>query len=318
MTLATRIPNPLALLFVLSTGCMAQISDGPFPAEAAVAPTPVGPAVVDDVDLPPTTPVGTNDGDISAPTRPPPVATVEVPPVERFLVYLHGRGGQTWGDHRVANVPGYTNVTLGYDGSARLDDPGVVARVHEAIGTFCRTGRACVVVCHSAGCMRTLHALDHYRALKLPLNVLWVAAAGSAAGGTRLAELSSGIGFAKEAIDEDIRRDRARDVAGWAHIQDATVTTRMFHTAGAEDTCARPGLCGNTILPSGLCDGLVCVDSAGGASVSGSFGEGCAIPKYPGRIYDEQNAPCAGLRLNHTGVGDAIVDSTARSIAANR
>jgi hypothetical protein len=235
---------------------------------------------------------------------------------DQYVLYLHGRLEQEW-KHPTASLPGFANVTFLYDGNARLADWKVSRQLHDAFGKYCGAHNSCVIVCFSAGCMRTLKALDELRAEKVPLEVLWVEAAASAAGGTALAERSNVI--LGEPIDADLRREVAR--GRWAFIQDAMASNVMYHVAGRRDFCPVTG-CGNWFLPPGMCDGALCVDSAGGASRSGSYFDGCALAAnpgvYPGRVWDRANAPCKGLELHHNQVADYVAEAVAHDGGASR
>lgn len=219
-----------------------------------------------------------------------------------YVLYLHGRGNTRW-NHSVAAAPGWTNVTLSYDGSARLSDATTSSQVRNGVARYCSGANVCVVVCHSAGCMRFLKAMDELRATGREPSVLWAEAAGSSAGGTKLAEAATATFFFKKPIDQDMRRDSARST--WGYIQDAMAPATMYHVAGRKDQCSWYG-CGNWVLPAGICDGAVCADSAGGASEPGSFDDGCMLAAepglYPGRKWDAPMQACGGAEANHTGI----------------
>ena len=74
------------------------------------------------------------------------------------IVYVHGRSTSTWpaGGQLVVS-PGWNQIALNFNGSARLGDSAVRAYVRDQIRSAC-TGTDCVVVCHSAGCARVLLA----------------------------------------------------------------------------------------------------------------------------------------------------------------
>jgi hypothetical protein len=225
----------------------------------------------------------------------------------QYVLYLHGRSSQSWGRSLMA-VSGWTNVTLSYDGNARLANASVSGLIRQTVRNYCSGDNSCVIACHSAGCLRTLYAVEQLRAEQVPLAVLWVEAAASAAGGTRLAEISTNL-FGDQPIDEDIRRDSARSSTGWGYIQSTMPPSVMYHLAGRKDSCVW-FVCGNWFLPAGSCDGLVCMDSAGGAARSGEFSDGCALAAnnqlYPGRRYDSAQVACSGASKNHSELGDFV------------
>ncbi|MBL8625731.1 MAG: hypothetical protein JNK64_30745 [Myxococcales bacterium] len=190
------------------------------------------------------------------------------------------------------------------------------------------TGNTCVVVCHSAGCMRVLKAIQDSTVTMF--NIPRVSAAGSAAGGTKIAEavttgslksIAKLIGQ-QEAVDWDLTPAVARGSFGY--IQNAMTKTSgtMFHYAGYKDTCVSflfVKQCGNKYVNSGLSgakgDGLVSFDSAGGASSTGAFNNICSTggtgtqritTRYAKRAAGT-GTPCDGENRDHAGVvGKAI------------
>lgn len=62
-------------------------------------------------------------------------------------------------------------------------------QVYNAIKTYCSGGNKCSIICHSAGC----YAMDYYFATQTASrSINWVVFAGSASGGSELANLTSG------------------------------------------------------------------------------------------------------------------------------
>lgn len=62
-------------------------------------------------------------------------------------------------------------------------------QVYNAIKTYCSNGNKCSIICHSAGC----YAMDYYFATQTAArSINWVVFAGSASGGSELANLTSG------------------------------------------------------------------------------------------------------------------------------
>lgn len=219
-----------------------------------------------------------------------------------YVLYFHGRGQGSW-NGEVANAAGWTNVTFSYNGNAKLNGNETNVTVTNAISTYCSGGNACIIHCYSAGCLRTLKAVSDLRAggNSLP-GLYWAEASGSAAGGTKLAELSTS-GWTKyiakllgqqEKVDFDLTPGAARGT--WGYVQDDMGVT-MFHIAGAKNVCKKilfVKICGNKYVDAGVGDGVVGMDSASGASAQGKVWDGCAVAKYPYRTYDSWYSPCGG------------------------
>ncbi|MBI2395654.1 MAG: hypothetical protein HYV09_39175, partial [Deltaproteobacteria bacterium] len=236
-----------------------------------------------------------------------------------YIVYLHGRGWSSW-NGEVANVPGWTNVTFGYNGSARINGNETNNVVKPALRQYCTAGNRCVVHCYSAGCYRLLKAsYDLANVDKVPLDgLLWAQATASAAGGSKLAEMSTrGLtGFLskllgqQEKVDFDLTPGMARNTYGY--IQNA-FPALMYHSAGNRDICKKflwgaIKLCANKHMP-GAADGAVAFDSSTGAAAPGAYWDGCSSPKYAMRAYDPRT-PCGGEGRDHFGMpgkGSAVI-----------
>jgi hypothetical protein len=246
----------------------------------------------------------------------------------RYIIHLHGRSSGGWSPEtvNVGTIPGggWQNVTLCYNGSARLNSAETNAIVKNEIRNKCSSANMCVLHCYSAGCARMLKAVSDLRAEGADLGGLqWAVASGSAAGGTGLAELSTtGLtGFlakllgVQEPIDHDITPGAARNT--WGYIQH-DMPKLTYHIAGRKDTCVNllvARLCGNAHIGGGMGDGLVPLASAGGFSSAAAVTEGCpggdpAAGKYTNRRYakdwdtDEAGVAgiCDGLDRDHAGI----------------
>jgi len=227
-----------------------------------------------------------------------------------YIVYLHGRGWSSW-NGETANVAGWTNVTFSYNGSARINGPETNSTVKNAIASYCGAGNSCVVHCYSAGCYRMLKAVNDLRASGNTVpGLLWVEASASAAGGTKLAEVSTkGLtGFLakllgqQEQVDFDLTPAVARNTYGYIQGSAGAI---VYHAAGNKDICksflwGAVKLCSNKYI-DGRADGAVGFDSSSGASAQGSYSDGCATTKYPYRTYDARSA-CGGEGRDHFGM----------------
>lgn len=219
-----------------------------------------------------------------------------------YVIYLQGRGWGSW-NGEVANSPGWTNVTMSYDGSSRLDSAATNVTVRNAIGAYCAGGNYCVIECYSAGCLRMLKAVNdlHAGGNSTP-GLLWAEGAASAAGGTKLAEVSTKgfTGFIakilgqQEKVDYDLTPSAARSTYGYVQ---GSMGAYVYHIAGAKNFCKKilfVKICGNKYVDALVGDGVVGMDSASGASAQGKYSDGCAVAKYPYRTYDSWYSPCGG------------------------
>jgi hypothetical protein len=251
----------------------------------------------------------------------------------QYVIHLHGRGNQCWPGsgsdcstgRYVPSVPGWTNVTLTYNGSDALES-SVDGTVRSTIQNYCGSGHSCVVHCYSAGCLRMLKAVSDLRATgnSVP-GLLWAEASASAAGGTKLASTStSGLtGFAaklfgqQEKIDYALTIDAARN--RWGYVQD-DMGANIYHLAGNVDICKTvmfTKLCGNRQMNNGSGDGAVAFDSAAGYSTSAAYTDACGAGKYPFRIYDTSNSPCAGIARDHMGIPEVGMTAIAKAYSGS-
>lgn len=236
-----------------------------------------------------------------------------------YILYFQGRGWGGWNSELVSS-PGWQNKTFAYDGNKRLDSDATNVTVRNAIATYCGGSNNCIVVCYSAGCLRTLKAIDDLRAAGTALpGLLWVEAVASAGGGTKLANMATSgfTGFLakllgqQEKIDFDLTPGSAR--SSYGYIQDSVAPNMMYHLAGSKDICKKIlfwKICGNKYVAAGAGDGVVGFDSATGASTQGSYWNGCTTTKYPGRDWD-YILGCGGEYRDHFGMPGKGVAVTA-------
>lgn len=230
-----------------------------------------------------------------------------------YFIYLQGRSMTSW-TPAVANVTGWTNITMSYNGSKALNDSTVNTTIKNTISTYCGSGNSCVLHCYSAGCLRMLKAVSDLRAAGNTLpGLMWAEASGSAAGGSKLAELSTKgltgmiakLFGLQEKIDKDITPGGARNT--WGYIQDDMGKT-VYHIAGAKNFCKKflfIKFCSGKFVGEGVNDGLVAMHSAAGASAQGTYYDGCSVAKYPWRAYDSGYVGCGGDGgRDHAGIVD--------------
>jgi hypothetical protein len=239
-----------------------------------------------------------------------------------YFLYLQGRGWASW-NGETASVSGWTNVTLNYNGNAPINGYETNTIVKNAIATYCSAPNACVIHCYSAGCLRMLKAVYDLRAANNSLSgIQYAEGSGSAAGGTKLSEVST-QGFTsflakllgqQEKIDWDLTTGAARNT--WGYVQNS-FGANFWMMGGYVDICKSLlffKICGNKYVTGGqsgfTADGVVGMDSYSGRSTAGATSNGCTAAKYSYRIYDSgpyydqygNNAsPCTGAARDHFG-----------------
>lgn len=226
------------------------------------------------------------------------------------IIYVHGRSLSTWppGGLLVAS-PGWNQITLGFNGSARLADSGIRTYVRDRIRAAC-TAEDCVVVCYSAGCARTLLAYNDLAAEGTVLRVLFTEALASAAGGTELASYSTNGGLrllakifltnpgpGPESIDEDLPPDNLR--GPWGFIQNAA-TAPVYHLAGSNNICVRTKIRGLSFLASNVAQ-----YAAGALGASGPVG--WVIGAVVGALFGSIKVSLCGNSVMPGGYGDGAV-----------
>src|ERR1019366_5778578 len=162
-----------------------------------------------------------------------------------YTLLVHGRntsgvptGFSYWADHTGYNVsactsyvtddhgmpqcnsnPGYaTPVAVNYDGSAHISttNPGVTAAMTE----YCSGGNSCYILCHSAGCSQVGYTVANTATPTGGWHINWVRNAGSAAGGSELANAGSWLtGYA---IDSDLHTSTMRGMYNHDLLGDRT------------------------------------------------------------------------------------------------
>ena len=253
-----------------------------------------------------------------------------------YILYLQGRGWASWnGETAVAS--GWTTVTLAFNGNAPINGNETNVTVKNAIATYCAGGNNCIIHCYSAGCLRMLKATYDLRAggNSLP-GLLYAEGSASAAGGTKLAEMST-QGLTKyiakilgqqEKVDYDMTTGAARNT--WGYVQNS-FGANFWQFGGYVDICKSLlffKVCGNSYVRGGYSmtgDGVVGMDSYSGSSSAigtnglSSLTNGCSVAKYSYRIYDsgpyyDQNGvnqtPCTGANRDHfgePGLGTGII-----------
>lgn len=149
-------------------------------------------------------------------------------------LYVHGRSDSTpvdWGYWAGQARPGVNAVAVNWAGNDRIGNTNFTIR--EALDTYCTGENWCYIACHSAGCAQVGYALDLYGVTGdvESWNIYWVAAAGSAAGGSEVADLK--LWSNHHPIDEDLKTIAMRN--SYDHDDTAGVTHYMLAGAGYSD-----------------------------------------------------------------------------------
>jgi hypothetical protein len=230
-----------------------------------------------------------------------------------YIIYLQGRGWQNWDSMQSANVSGWTNDYIAFDGNAPLNDSSTISAINSRITSHCQSGNTCVIQCYSAGCLRMQKAVSDLRAAGNSLSGLnWADATASAAGGTHLAELATGAGTGliakilgqQEKIDFDLTPAKARAF----YTSDFGKT--IYHVAGNQDICKGFWIfkiCGNTYVDPGYAaDGVVPMASAGGCTATNHVSDYGACAKYTYHVKENRvtNTPTTGDSYDHFGMAN--------------
>jgi hypothetical protein len=108
------------------------------------------------------------------------------------------------------------------------------ATIRNALNTYCTGKNWCYVACHSAGCAQIGYAIAQYGTTggADTWNIYWIAAAGSAEGGSELADLGKSIGRTV-ALDADLQTSVMRQM--YNHDSTNGVMHWMFAGSGYSD-----------------------------------------------------------------------------------
>lgn len=226
----------------------------------------------------------------------------------KYVVYIHGRSMNFWPSAANLSVPsGWTHAPLSFNGSSRLTSTATAIKSH--ISTRCRGTNECVIICYSAGCARTLYALEQLRAAGTPADkTLWISAGASAAGGTKAAELATNKGItllrklfltnpgeSTQAIDYDLTRNRMRGTYGYMQN---SAPVAMYHIAGSKNICIKTKIRGLSTVASAIGKWV-------GGLVAGPVGS--VIGGILGSLFGSQKVKLCGNSLFPGKYGDGIV-----------
>lgn len=208
-------------------------------------------------------------------------------------LYIHGRntdgpdgepsGWTYWGHQR----PGVNARPVNWKGKKPI---GITnPTIQDALDTYCTGDDWCYVACHSAGCAQLGYALDLFGDVGSDprWNILWVMAAGSAEGGSEIADQK--LFSVTVPLDEDLRVVTMRNM--FNHNNTRGPTFNMLAGNGWTES-AIPGKAAlaAATLP-GADDGAVAFHSSGGISNAGYNANKCYYPP------NDPNAECDDLLM---------------------
>lgn len=153
---------------------------------------------------------------------------------KNYVLMIHGRGpkvgcgvktSKSLGRFASTVTPsGWTKRYVYWDSTQSPNSTGSCRGqtvIYSAIKTYCGGSNSCVIQCHSAGCM----AMDRYFRNGSPRrNIRWVVFAGSASGGSEMADLK--LWNNKYPIDSALKTGSARS---WNHNASPV---SLYHFAG--------------------------------------------------------------------------------------
>ena len=151
-------------------------------------------------------------------------------------LYIHGRntdGLPVGWSYWLTQRPGINAVPVNWLGTEPIGQTN--ATIRSALDTYCTGNNWCYVACHSAGCAQIGYALALYGTTGDvdSWNIYWIAAAGSAEGGSELANLGKLIGGTIP-LDADLDTAAMR-LQLYDHDSTNGVVHWMFAGAGYSD-----------------------------------------------------------------------------------
>jgi hypothetical protein len=236
-----------------------------------------------------------------------------------YTLWVHGRdssgipaGFSYWVDHTGYNVTncasynvatsssigetdvctsgaGYaTPVAVDYDGTQHISTTNPT--VTQAMNTYCSGSNTCYIECHSAGCAQVGYTVANTTAPSGGWHITWVRTAGSAAGGSELA--NSGSWLTGYAIDSDLHTGTMRGMYNHDLLGDR-ISGHVYNYLGGDWSSIT-----NTFFPChssfwGVCyswaanDSVEAFHSSGHfRSTSGSQSDPCTASGTGGNCWD--------------------------------
>jgi hypothetical protein len=150
-------------------------------------------------------------------------------------LYIHGRnpdGLPAGWSYWLTQRPGVNAVPVNWVGTDPIGQTN--ATIRNALDTYCTGNNWCYVACHSAGCAQIGYAIADYgtTAGVDTWNIYWIAAAGSAEGGSELADLGMFFGGPLP-LDMDLQTTVMRQM--YDHDSTDGIVHWMFAGSGYSD-----------------------------------------------------------------------------------
>ncbi|TGM38249.1 hypothetical protein EHQ92_07710 [Leptospira biflexa] len=240
---------------------------------------------------------------------------------QTYTVFIHGKSGKNhngigttdvnsyWGSS--ANSVSGNRIFIGYDGTTDPRTYGssrAQSNISTGLTNYCKSGKSCKIVCHSAGCYAIEYWLSNLgsTASAKGFNITKVTALAAASGGSELANALNGItfGFGGNAMDKSLIVTTARG----AFNHNNTGGVAINHVPGYK------GMFGASAILPGEDDYAVAYHSscaynrAGGLNKCQSsltqyeglwpFGSNRTYKQYSGH-YRAPSVSSAGLYLDH-------------------
>jgi len=227
-----------------------------------------------------------------------------------YMFHMQGRGWKGWDNTQTVSANAWTNMFFQYDGNASLTDSTTTSEINNALINYCNTtSNSCVILCYSAGCLRMQKAVSDLHAAGYPLSsILWAEAAGSAAGGTGLAELATqgGTKILAKLLGQQEKIDFSLTPSAARAQPQSNFGKTIYHVAGKNDICKGFlffKVCGNSYVGYGKGDGVVPFHSAFGCSSAGAVSD-CTCTKYAYHAWENRVAGtvCTGENFDHMGI----------------
>jgi hypothetical protein len=235
--------------------------------------------------------------------------TPSVSSAAQYVVHVHGRGQNGWGDNPMFGQTGWQTVSVTYNSTtATLAQAN--AQLRPQLASFCTGVNKCIIVAYSNGALQLGYTQANFPSVIA--NALYIEAGGAASGGTELlnnwtSEVGSWLGQTyPDGVDKTLTVSGARNA--YNHSLSAGLTT--YHLGG--NTGPGNGLWWVTSgFISGDDDSVVPFASAFGCSSSGSQTENCTkftghrtdtFANVSGNSWNCPNGVCGGV--DHFGIDD--------------
>jgi hypothetical protein len=243
---------------------------------------------------------------------------------QTYTVFIHGKSGSNHNGVGTTDVNNYwgsapgsvsgSKIFIGYDGTSDPRTYGssrAQTNITTGLTNYCKNGKSCKIVCHSAGCYAIEYWLSNLggTASSKGFALTSVTALAAASGGSELASALNGItfGFAGNAMDKALIVGTARG----AFNHNNTGSIGIYHVPGYK------GMIGASLILPGEDDYAVAYHSSCGYNRTGGlskcqspltqsegiwpFNSNVTYSQYSGH-YRAPSVGTSGLYLNHSEI----------------